>query len=237
MHRSVLQDEDYIRFSYLNTVEVLSLSRLEEAAKAGESRAATYEAKDGEGNVVERMVSWPNLTLEQILEFRKTPAARYNDTGKIPFTCIVDPWTLKEMDRHLGGWSADALMEAVTAQKRKLEEEHGPSLSRKDLADFREDAAKLLATLGKYGPARALKDYRKLHRDAEKVGPRLLAQAEQVHERLLGAAREQLVEAEALIGSGEAGAALKILRALERPLKGTALEERVAKLRAQAEGD
>jgi len=95
VHGSVLQNKKYIKFAYENTVEVLALSRLDEGIQKGDKRAATYSGDDGK----EYMVGWPNLTAADISSMCSSKAGSYNNTGKIPFTCIVNPHDEAEMVR------------------------------------------------------------------------------------------------------------------------------------------
>lgn len=141
MHSAVLQNKKYTKFAAQNTVEVLSLGRLSEAIEKGKPRAATYKGKDSEGNTVDLMVKWPNLTAEQIGKIRRSKAGSYNDTGKIPYTCIVDPHTLERMHVITGGYSAKGLMEEVKNARKVLMKAHGKGMRRDTLAGIKKAAS------------------------------------------------------------------------------------------------
>ena len=155
MHSSVLQNDDYIKFSDANTVEVISLSRLDEGISKNDPKAAEFDAKDDDGKPVKRMLSYPNLTKDEMLSLNRSKAGTYNNTGKIPFTCIVNPHDEAEMQRFQGGQSAKSIMEAVATQRKVLNEKFGPSLSRPVIREFRADAKKVLDAMPKSGVARA----------------------------------------------------------------------------------
>jgi hypothetical protein len=234
MHSSVLQNKKYIAFSSENTVEVISLGRLDEGIQKGDARAATYEAEDEEGNKVQRLVSWPSLTVEEIDALRRSKAGTYNDTGKIPFTCVVNPHTLEEMQRWSGGQSSKTIIEAVTEHKKTLAKEHGPSLSRSVLAKFRQQATVVRETLAKYGVAKAMTKFRTLERFAGKYGETMQGKAAELGEELMDAARADLDKAESLIEAGDTMGAKKILTPLRSALRVTDLAALVKELMEKA---
>lgn len=126
-----MQNKKYIKFAEKSTVEVLSLGRLDEGIKKGDRKAATYKKKNAAGEMMEYMVEWPNLTKKQIQDLRRSKAGTYNDTGRIPYTCLVDPHTLKRMHIFKGGVSAKAIMEEVKVASKTLVDEHGKGMKRK----------------------------------------------------------------------------------------------------------
>ncbi|MEZ6197806.1 MAG: hypothetical protein R3F20_19120 [Planctomycetota bacterium] len=133
----MMQNKKYIKFAEENTVEVLSLGSLDQAVEKKDPKAATYKTKDGR----ECMVEWPSLTFDEIMEIRKTPGGRFNDTGGIPYTCIVNPHTLEKMKFWSGGQSAKSIMEAAEEAKKALEKEHGKGIERKTIAKLNESIA------------------------------------------------------------------------------------------------
>lgn len=139
MHGSVLQNDKYIDFATDNTVEVLALSRLDEAVAKGDNRNAdekrkteTYDAKDKDGNPIKLMKEWPNLTYEQIIALNSSPAGQYNKTGRIPYTSVVNPFTLEEAKQLSGGQGIKTIMEAVIEVEKTFAKEH-PQIKRSDL--------------------------------------------------------------------------------------------------------
>jgi uncharacterized protein YccT (UPF0319 family) len=238
MHSSVLQNEDYIKFSDENTVEVIALGRLDEAITKNESKAAEFDTKDDDGKPVKRMMEYPSLSKDEMLALDRSKAASYNNTGKIPFTCVVNPWDEAEMQRFSGGQSAKTIMEAALAAKKTLNEAKGPSLSRPVIKKFDLDAKKLLEAMPKAGTAKTLADFNKVVKGLGKDATAMKAKTDKVHATIIEAATKDLDDADAALGTGDTAAAKKILDKLAPALKGTDLEARakelVAKLKAAA---
>jgi hypothetical protein len=234
MHSSVLQNKKYIEYASDNCVDVLVLSRLEEGIEKHDAKAETYDAADEKGEKVQRFLNWPSLTLAEIQGFRSTKAATYNQSGKIPYTSIVNPYTLEEMQSWIGGQSAKTIMDALDEQKKVLEKEHGPSLTRSVLQKFREQEDKVREALEKQGVAKALTVFKGLERFVEKYGDAMKAKAAEVRETLMAAAKAELDKAAELIGSGDLAAAKKILSSLRFALKGTDLAPQLEELLEKA---
>ena len=233
MHGAVLQKDDYIDFSDENSVEVLALGRLDEAIKKNEKRAGTYDAVDAEGKPVKYMVEWPGLTAEDIYALRSSKAGTYNDTGGIPYTAIVNPYTEEKMRALPGGRSAGQLMDVVTEMKAKLNKKHGPSLSRKDVRKFEEVKAECGELLEKKGAGKALGLLKKNSKKLNKKGERIAVMVTEYHGVLMEKAGEELDNANDLIEEGEMSAAKKILGSLKGAVKKTPLEARIAELYAK----
>ena len=238
MHRSVLQNDKYIDFANDNTVEVIALGRLDEGIAKGDPKAATYKAKDANGNEVEYLVKYPGMTVEEINKLNSSRAGSYNDTGGIPYTCIVNPHTLEKMQFWGGGQSAKTIMDAVTEARKTLIKDHGPSIARSDLRKFEKELANVEVTLGEKGVAKALSQYGKLEKLGEKIAPALAARAKAYHEgTLMAAAAKELDAAEKAIDDGDLKAAKKVLSlAFMRQLKGTPLHERAMALKERMKG-
>lgn len=226
----MLQNKKYIAFAEENTVEVLSLDRLDEGIEKKDKRAGTFKAKDVDGQEKEFMLGWPNLTAEDIRNLRGSKAGSYNQTGKIPYTCIVDPYTLEEMDNIKGGYGAGTLMDLVTAKKKELEKAHGKGVSRKTYAKVKEADAGIRKELAAGNLAKALADSAALQKKVAKESPAIVEMAQKTGAEVLEAAGKQLDEIEAMIGRGENAEASKQLGPLSRALKGTTLEERATAL-------
>ena len=235
MHSSVLQNDKYIEFSAENTVEIIALGRLDEAIQKNEPKAAEYEAKDADGKPVKYMIEYAGMTRDEMLALDRSKAATFNDTGRIPFTCIVDPYTEKEMQRFPGGQSAKTLMEAALAQKKVLNAAHGPSLSRTTLAKVSAESKRIAGALEKSGVAKSMADYRKLERSLAKEGDGVKKKLEPVLDAIVEAAAKQLDDAEALVGTGDLPGAKKILDKIgSKSLDGTTLEGRFKELLVKA---
>ncbi|MGH7163113.1 MAG: hypothetical protein ACREID_06495 [Planctomycetota bacterium] len=236
MHGSVLQNEKYIKFAEENTVEVLALGRLNEGISKGDKGAETYKAKDEQGNEAEYMVEWPNLTAAMIADLNTSQAGTYNQSGAIPYTSVVDPHTLRESKSLPGTQAAGSLMDAVLEQKKALNKQHGPSLSRKFLADVEKQEASIRKDLEKGDVVKAMGAYSGLAKRAEKMSASLRERIAKSQEEILRVAGAQLDEADAQIGRGELKEAGATLGKLARALKGTPLEPRANELLEKTKG-
>ncbi len=194
MHSAVLQNKKYMKFAEDNTVEVLALGRLEEGVEKEDPKAAKYKAKDEQGNEVEYMVSWPNLTFDQIQALRSSPAGQYNDTGGIPYTAFVNPHTLQKMSFIKGGTSSKAVMEAAEEAKKQLEEEHGKGLSRDELKRNSMAIAKAREEVADGDYDGAIKMLEKAGHGKDKTHEVLAAKLQTAHDEVIAAARARFDE-------------------------------------------
>ena len=233
MHGAVLQKDDYIKFAYENSVDVLSMGDLDRAIQANEKKAGTYDGVDEEGNPVKFMVEWPGLTAADISGMRSTKAGTYNDTGGIPYTAIVNPHTEERMKALPGGRSAGQVIDAITEVKEKLEKKYGPSLSRKDLDKVYECKAECAELIEKKGISKALIHLNKNAKKLSKKGEKLAEMVEAYKAELLEVAGEELDKANDLIDEGEMSQAKKILASLKTGVKKTPLEARITELYAK----
>lgn len=228
MHSAVMQNADYVKFASQNTVEVLALGRLDEAVQKQEKKAATYQG-ERDGQKIDLMVEWPNLTYDEIIALNQSKAGQYNNTGGIPYTSIVNPHDLTEMWSHSGGTGASAIEEAALAAKKKLEKQHGKGLSRKEYKSFAEaegQAAKL-ASDGEFTKAISAIDAFKSK--AEAWPQELKARYETGRQGVIDAAQKRLDEiAEA--GASDPIAAKRDLDKLMLKLGKTGLEAKAKDL-------
>jgi len=229
----VLQNKKYIKFAEDNTVEVLVLSRLEEGIEKEDKRAATFKGKDEDGQEKEFFVGYPNLTLDDIKGMRSTKAGTYNNTGKIPYTAIVNPHTEEEMENIKGGYGAGSLMDIVSARRKELVKQYGKGASRKTLNKVKDASADIRKELADGDLTKALTESAALEKKMAKEGDAIMDMVAKVRADVLEAAGKQLDELEAMIGRGEAREAGRELSRLARHLKGTAFEERVNDLIAK----
>lgn len=238
----MLQNEKYISFANENTVEVYSLGRLDEAIgkleknpEAQEKRQLEeYDAKDEDGKPVRYMKMWAGMTKDHLLALARSKASSYNDTGKIPFLCIVDPYTEKEMVRYPGGLAAKGLMEAAAAQKKVLNDQHGPSVSREVLTGTKAEVKRITGALEKDGVAKSMTAFRKLEKGVAKQPETIKALIQPALDAIVAAATAQLDDAEGKLTAGDAPGAKKILDKLGKSLDGTDLAERAKDLLAKA---
>jgi hypothetical protein len=229
----VLQNKKYIAFAEESSVDVLTMDRLQMGIDEKDKRAGTYKAKDVDGQEKEFLLSWPSLTVEELTEMGKGHAGTYNKTGKLPYTAVVDPFTLEEMGNLPGAFAVPQLSDLVAAKKKELEKAHGKGVTRKTLAKFKEADAGIKKELAAGNLAKALTDSTALQKKVAKDGDAIVEMANKTGAEVLEAATKQLDEIEAMIGRGEKAEANKQLGPLSRALKGTTLEERALALLAQ----
>jgi len=226
----VLQNEEYIAFADDNTVEVLSLGSIQDGISKKDKRADLYDAKDADGKAVQYMKEFAGCTVEQLEALNGSPGGQYNKTGHIPYVSIVDPYTLKELKSMPGGAAKGGLIKAVAEAKDALNKEHGASVKRSALWKIEASVKTLDASLTKDGPAKVLPDVVKLETSVAKEHELLKTTVATFKEKVLEAAKAQLDDAEAKIGSGDLKGATKILNALAPSLKGTDLGRRANEL-------
>ena len=226
MHGSVLTNKKYIKFADDNTVEVMSMGSIDKAG--ADKRIQQYKAKDG--NMY--LVGWPNLTLDELKKLNRSKAGRYNDTGKIPYTAVIDPYTLEKMSFIGGGYGVGKLVDQVAAAKKVLVKQYGKGIKRKDLRKVNKEAAKTRAMLEKGKVIKALKAAQAQWKKLAKKPKGLQDIVAKLLEESFAAAEKQLDEIEAVIGRGDKKSAGRNLAPLARALKGSRLEERANKLLA-----
>jgi hypothetical protein len=130
VHRSVLLDSAYIRFAAANTVEVIAMEELDRAVDEKSKHVRTYGAKDAAGEEVEYLAEFPGLTLDDLRDLSSGPVLRYMDGGRIPYTAIVDPHDLSELEHVKGVLDADDLIKRVARHRKALTAKHGEGIDR-----------------------------------------------------------------------------------------------------------
>ncbi len=232
MHSAVMCNKKYIDFANENTVEVISLDRLGEGIDKKDKKAETYEAKV-DGQVVNYLVEFPGLTVDDMKALRDSKASSYNNSGGIPYTCLVNPHTLEEITSWKGGSaSAGTIQEAIVEAKKALVKEHGKGASRKDVKALAE-AAKDADTKAKKGEfAAAIEALAKLNAKSEKWADCLKDELKADKQKVIDAAQaalDKIAETKAT----DAEKAKKDLAALSPKLRGTGLEEKAKTLLAE----
>lgn len=228
MHSAVMQNKDYIKFADKSTVEVIALGQLQKGIDRGDRKASTYKKKVN-GEEVELLVEFPNLTVAEVMALRNSKASSYNDTGKIPFTALVDPHTEKEMVRWSGGTSGSTIMDRVKDVTKTLKKSHGKGISRKELGQLSEAIAESQeeAVEGEYSKAMTcLTKAGKKSKDWPQVMQQKL---EKARAAVIQKANTQLDEIEAY-GELDPVEAKKKLNRLKSKLRGTGLESRSKEL-------
>lgn len=226
MHRAVLRNEDYIAFADENTVEVMAIQRLDEAVGKNDEKAGTYEVEVG-GQKVKYFKEYPGLTMEDVNALNGSKAGRFNDTGGIPFTCLVDPWTEEKKEFWKGSQTAPTLMDAVAALRKTMEEEHGKGFKRKDLRKIDEAREDALEAIGKQDFTKALKAVEAIEKKAKDWPEAVMKRIAEAKQLVLDAAKKAVDDVEALEDKKEAK---KQLAKFRSKLKGTGQEERAAEL-------
>jgi hypothetical protein len=229
----VLQNKKYIAFAEENTVEVLNLQDLDKGIQKQDKRAATYKAKGADGQEMEFLLEWPGLTVEDVEKIRGTKANSYNHSGGIPYTSVIDPYTLEEMDKIAGKYSVGEITDLVAAKKKEIEKAHGKGVSRKTLTKVKEADAQIREDLAAGNLAKALTDSAALQKKVAKEGDAIVAMVQKTGVEVLAAATKQLDDIGAMLNRGEKAEALKQLGPLSRALKGTDLEARALGLLEQ----
>jgi hypothetical protein len=231
MHAAVLHNDKYIEYAADNTVEVIAEQDLQKGIDEGKDRRADmYDAKDENGKPVKYMMEWPGLTLEQMLALHASPASSYNHTGGIPYTSIIDPYTLKELKGISGGGhSAKEVMGEIDVAKAQLVKDHGASVKRSVLRKYEAGAKAVDESIAK-SASKAMADFVKLEASIAKEPESLKAKAKELETKVLDAVKADLDKAEGLVGSGDAKGATSILKPYAGLLKGTDLDARLKEL-------
>jgi hypothetical protein len=233
VHAEILCNVAYMDFTYENATEVLVLDSLQEGVDKNEPGAATRDVKVG-GKTVQHLVNVPGLTIADVLALNASKAGTYNTEGRLPYTCLVDPWTEAEMQAWKG-WkvTADEIRTGITEAREKLRKDHGKGKPRAELKAFDEGAATSALRLKNGDFAGALDAYAVLQKRCDKEGwaVRMLERLELARAEVVAAATKALDEWEAG-KDADLVKAKKDLLALQPRLRGTGLEKRAKELLA-----
>ncbi len=237
MHSAVMQNKKYIKFAGRSTVEVITLGSIERGVSSGHRNARTYEVKDPlTGKTRKEFALFPGLTLEDMQKLNRSKANSYNRSGKIPHTCIVDPFTEKKMNEWVGGISAKTIMETIKTDLKTIRKEHGkPKLTRKELFKIRGSLRKALVALGKKDFNHAWAELKSLKKKAQHLPHEVQLEIQPVEEKILDYAKAKLEEAQALLEKNPAKAKM-IAGSLAHKLEGTSLEDMAQEILGQIRG-
>lgn len=233
MHASLMCDKAYIEFAFENTVEVLSLDRLQEGVDKKEERAATYDAKEG-GKPVKYLVEFPGLTIDDVLALRGSKASSYNKSGGLPYTALIDPFTEDELKNWKGGGIATSeIMDAVQAARTTLQKAHGKGKPRPELKILGDAEATSAAKVKAGDFAGALDAFATATKKADKDGWATLLKDRitKGREAAIAAAAEALDKIEADKATDPVKAKKDLAMMMSR-LRGTGLEPRAKDLLA-----
>jgi hypothetical protein len=229
LHQSICKNKKYIEFAEKSTVEVICLSSLQEGIDKKDHKAETYEAEVG-GKKVQCLIEFPGMTIAQMLAMHASKGGQYNNTGKVPYTCIVDPHTLEEIQHWQGGGvSQDALAEAVTEVRKALVEKHGKGIARKDIRTIDAGQEKIEGLVAKQDFATAIAEVKRLEAKAKDFPETLWKRITELRNGVDKNATEALAQVET-DSANDLPAARKALSALLPRLKGTSQEARAKQL-------
>ena len=228
MHSAVMMNKKYIEFANENTVEVISLQRLDEGVQKKEKNAETYEAKV-DGKTVNYLVQFPGMTVDEMLEMNKTKANTYNNTGKIPYTCVVDPWTETELSHWQGSTPVGDITDAVLAAKKTLTKDHGKGAARKDVKVLADAAKDATAKTEKGEFASAIDALAKVGAKSDKWADSLKDELKADKQKIVDSAQAALDKIKET-NATDAEKAKKDLAAIAAKLKGTGLEDKAKTL-------
>ena len=228
MHSAVLQGKKYIKFADESTVEVICMNGVDQGVKKGHRNALTYK-KEVDGEEVELMVAFPNLTFDEMMALLRSKANQYKDADVSPYTSLVNPHTQEEMAKIIGAFSDSKMMEKVREATKSLREEYGRGISRQEIRDLEdaEVAARAEAAKGNYGKAIAA---------LGKASKSVADWPQQMQDRVNQARREITDAAELALDAiketshEDPEGALKSLSRLKQKLRGTGLEQRAKEL-------
>jgi len=179
MHRSVLQNKGYMKFSNSNVIEVISMEELERALQNNHWAIKTYDFKDPYGDVLKYLVEFPGVTLDDLDRLSNGKPIEYMEGGRIPYTAVVDPHTEKLMEGIKGERNGKQLIEAIKPHLQTLRTKHGPGVSRKLWNQVRAAEPKCDVLLAQGELNKAVKLYTGLRAQAteepEAIRPRLAA--------------------------------------------------------------
>lgn len=166
MHRTVLENGNYAKFAAANTVEMLVTEEMDRALAAKSPLIKTYKTKDPYGDPVDYLVHFPGVTIEQLRSLSNSAAINYiAPAKKIPYTAIVDPHTLKEMEAFTGVYRPDDLIKKVKKQAKVLVNKHGKGVPRKVWNNIMESEIQIDMLLGQKKIVDAMGVYTALARE------------------------------------------------------------------------
>ncbi len=234
MHRDVLRHADYIRYAGENTVEVIAMEEMALALEKKDRNVSTYAALDPEGRPVQYLVEFPGLTVEAMRALSDSPAIGYMRGGRIPYTAIVNPHDLEEMEGIEGRRTAKELVAAIEPHRKALLDRHGKGMTRKAWDAMLRRRAEIDRLLVEGKIRGAMEAYRMLARETAGSGEIAERKAKISLELILEDAVKALDALEASLAEGKAAEARAPLRELVAALQGTPLAERATALLARA---
>ncbi len=222
MHRSVLENASYIKFATESAVDVVAMEEMDKAVAEKSEHVRTYKGKDLYGAEERFLEIFPGLTMDELAALSGSAATRYMEGGRIPYTAIVDPHTLAELEGMKGIKTPQELIDAITRHTRPLKAAHGEGVARKTWSGLRRGLAEIDNLLAGDLVVKALAVHRRLAAELAREGEAVKRKLEAAEQAILAAA-EKLLDA-----GGPRGE--QAIREFARALEGTPLAERAAAL-------
>ena len=235
MHRSVLENGSYAKFAAAHTVEMLVTEEMDRALAAKNPLIKTYKTKDPYGDAVDYLVHFPGVTIDQLRSLSNSAAINYIAAAKkIPYTAIVDPHTLKEMEAFTGVYRPDDLIQKVKKQAKVLVDKHGKGVPRKVWNNITKSEIQIDMLLGQTKIVDAMGVYTALARRTFSQPKIILNRVSSAMDTILDDAEKRLqaIEKEAAAGrknrhKREAGQLARALKDTPLAAKANALVKRL----------
>ncbi len=230
MHRSVLTNKGYMKFAAVNTVEVLTMEETDVAIQKESRHIRTFTVRDPYGDEEQQLVEFPGLTLEALQSLNNSPAMNYMQGNRIPYTAVVNPHTLEEMEGIRGTKNGKQLADAIKPHVKELKLKYGPGIARALWDTVSEGQVQIDIALAKGKIPEALGVWRHLAKETVRKPEALKERVESSLELILEDAGKALDGFEKQIADGKRASVRTPLKRLARALEGTPLEKRAAEL-------
>ena len=206
---------------------------MEDTARAVREKsphARTERREDAYGEKQDYLVEFPGLTLDELRDLSDSKAINYIEGRAIPYTAIVDPFTMKQLAGARGVVRTKQLTALIQTELKGLRARHGPGIDRKLWDAVLKSQTQIDLLLGKGKLHAALGVYRDLASQTRGRPEVLRRKAALSLECILDEAAKRLDKMEERIKQGEGRKLAADLRRLGRALAGTALEKRARAL-------
>lgn len=232
MHRSVLENAFYVKFSAENTVEVVAMEEMDRALEEKSEHVKTYKGRDAYGAEEEFLVTFPGLTIDELAALSASAATRYMEGGRIPYTAIVDPFTLDEMEGLKGLRKPQELIEIIRKHGATLSVRHGKGVERRSWNALRTSLAEIDNLLAETKISKAIAVQRRLAAEHAREGEEVSTKVASAEKAILRDAARRLDDLEAAEASPKRTAELRELARALQEFEDQALSVRAAALAA-----
>jgi len=227
VHRSVLENGHYAKFAAANTVEMLVTEEMDRALAAKSARIKTYKDSDPYGDPVEYLIHFPGVTIEQLRGLSNSAAINYIASAKkIPYTAIIDPHTLKEMEGFTGVYRPDDLIKKVKKHANTLVNKHGKGVPRKVWNNVVESEIQIDMLLGQTKIVGAMGVYTALARETFRQPTSIRNRVSAAMDTILEDAEKRLKTIEKEAAQGKKDKLKREAARLARVLKDTPLKDK-----------